>query len=99
MLKEWLSSTSPPTWSGLVQALSTALVGEQRLAEDIRKQYCRQDGEQATSPAPGEVFTVEIRMCKLIGKLGGRNKGWGEAAGEDMGEGEREEGRERERRE
>ena len=56
MLKQWLSSTSPlPTWSGLVQALSSAPVGEKRLAEEIRKQYCHQDGEQATGPAPGEV--------------------------------------------
>ena len=55
MLKQWLSSTSSPTWSGLVQALSSAPVGEQRLAEEIREQYCHQDGEQATGPAPGEV--------------------------------------------
>ena len=56
MLKRWLTSISPPpTWSGLVQALSSAPVGEQRLAEEIRKQYCHQDGEQATGPAPGEL--------------------------------------------
>ena len=56
MLIKWLSSTSPPpTWSGLVQSLSSALVGEQRLAEEVREQYCHQDGEQATGPAPGEV--------------------------------------------
>ena len=56
MLQKWLTSTSPPpTWSGLVQALSSAPVGEKRLAEDIRRQHCLQDGEQATGPAPGEV--------------------------------------------
>ena len=56
MLKRWLTSISPPpTWSGLVQALSSAPVGEERLAEEIRKQYCHQDGEQATGPAPGEL--------------------------------------------
>ena len=56
MLKQWLSSISPhPTWSGLVQALLSAPVGEKRLAEEIREKYCHQDGEQATGPAPGEV--------------------------------------------
>ena len=56
MLQKWLTSVSPPpTWSGLVQALSSAPVGEERLAEEIRQQYCHQDGEQATGPAPGEV--------------------------------------------
>ena len=55
MLKQWLSSTSSPTWSDLVQALSSGPVGEKRLAEEIREQYCHQDGEQATGPAPGEV--------------------------------------------
>ena len=56
MLHEWLNSIpSPLTWSNLVQALSSASVGEKRLAEEIREQYCHQDGEQATGPAPGEV--------------------------------------------
>ena len=56
MLKQWLCNTSPPPmWSGLVQALSSELVGEKRLSEEIREQYCHEDGEQATGPAPGEV--------------------------------------------
>ena len=56
MLQQWLTSVSPrPTWSGLIQALSSEPVGEKRLAEEIRKQYCHQDGEQATGTAPGEV--------------------------------------------
>ena len=54
MLTQWLSSVSPPpTWSDLVQALLSAPVEEKRLAEEIREQYCHQDGEQATGPAPG----------------------------------------------
>ena len=54
-LKQWLSNTSPlPTWSGLIQALSSEPVGEKRLAEDIREQYCHQDGEQATALESGE---------------------------------------------
>ena len=57
MLKKWLISTSPPpTWSGLLQALSSEPVGERRLVEEIRRQYCHEDGEQATGPAPGEVW-------------------------------------------
>ena len=52
MLQMWLNSVSPPpTWSGLVQALSSALVAEQRLAKDIRAKYCHQDGEQTTPGA------------------------------------------------
>ena len=63
MLMKWLSSTSPPpTWSSLVQALSSAPVEEKRLAEEIREQYCLQDGEQATGPAPGEGRAVSICM-------------------------------------
>ena len=59
MLQKWLTSTSsPPTWSGLVQALSSGPVGEKRLAEEIRKQYCQQDEEHATGPASGEGRTV-----------------------------------------
>ena len=41
MLKQWLTRTSPPpTWSGLVEALSSDPVGEKRLAETIHSQYC-----------------------------------------------------------
>ena len=59
MLKHWLTHTSitpPPTWSGLVQALSSAPVAEMRLAEEIREQLCYGDAEQATGSAPGEVW-------------------------------------------
>ena len=56
MLQKWLTSVSPPpTWDGLMQALSSAPVGQKRLAEEIREQYCHQDGKQATGPEPGEV--------------------------------------------
>ena len=41
MLIQWLTRTSPPpSWSGLVEALSSVLVGEKRLAEQIHTQYC-----------------------------------------------------------
>ena len=41
MLVVWLSRTSPPpSWSGLVEALSSEPVGEKRLAEQIHTQYC-----------------------------------------------------------
>ena len=65
MLQEWLKSVSPPpTWSGLVKTLSSAPVGEKRLAEEIREQYC---GQQATGPSPGEVCVhtfVEVLESK-----------------------------------
>ena len=41
MLKQWLTQTSPyPSWRGLVEALSSVLVGEKRLAEQIHTQHC-----------------------------------------------------------
>ena len=41
MLMEWLSSSSPdPSWSGLVEALSSEPVGEKRLAREIHCKYC-----------------------------------------------------------
>ena len=44
MLVEWLSTTSPPpTWSGLVEALSSDPLGEKRLADEIHSQYCVAD--------------------------------------------------------
>jgi len=60
MLKKWLSSTSsPPTWTSLIEALSSEPVGEKRLAEEIREKYSHQDDEQASSPAPGNGRTEE----------------------------------------
>ena len=41
MLMEWLSSSSPdPSWSGLVEALSSEPVREKRLAREIHSKYC-----------------------------------------------------------
>ena len=52
MLKKWLSNTSPPpTWTGLIEALSSEPVEEKELAEKIREKYSHQDDEQASSPA------------------------------------------------
>lgn len=55
MLKLWLADTSSPaTWSGLVQALLSVSVGEKELAEDTRKTRCSQNEEQTTGTAPSE---------------------------------------------
>ena len=41
MLKQWLTRDFPaPTWSKLVEALSSEPVGEQRLAKEIHTQHC-----------------------------------------------------------
>ena len=41
MLEHWLTRTTPaPSWSGLVEALSSEPVGEQRLASQIQSKYC-----------------------------------------------------------
>ena len=58
MLVEWLSRTSPaPSWSSLVEALSSEPVGERRLADEIHAKYCTpcdgQDGENIDSEAAG----------------------------------------------
>ena len=79
MLQEWLNSVSPPpTWSDLVQALSSATVGQNRLAEDIKQQYCHQDGEQATGPAPGEICyrSKSMYRCTYVAKKGRKERKW-----------------------
>ena len=71
MLIEWLTSVSPPpTWSSLVQALSSEPVREKLLAKEIRERYCHQDREQATGPAAGGVCeqieaTGHVRMIHV----------------------------------
>ena len=54
MLVEWLSRTSPaPSWSSLVEALSSEPVGEKRLADEIHGKYCvtpEQTTGTSTSP-------------------------------------------------
>ena len=40
MLKHWMKNTSDPSWSGLVEALSSEPVGEKRLAREIHNKYC-----------------------------------------------------------
>ena len=41
MLMDWLSSSSPdPSWSGLVEALSSEPVAEKKLARAIQSKYC-----------------------------------------------------------
>ena len=47
MLIEWLSSSyPPPTWSDVVDALSSRPVGEKRLAEDIKTKDCTSSGSE-----------------------------------------------------
>ena len=60
MLQQWLVHLwTPPTWSSLIQALSSGVVGEMGLAEVIRMRCCHQDGQQAAGPAPGAVHVQE----------------------------------------
>ena len=70
MLVEWLSRTSPaPSWSSLVEALSSEPVGEKRLADEICAKYCapcdEQDSEIVNSEATGKCTLVF--MHKLLG--------------------------------
>ena len=42
MLLHWLKTVDPPpTWEGLACALESHTVGEPRLAEQLRTEYCR----------------------------------------------------------
>ena len=69
MLQVWLNTeSSPPTWSDLVQALSSPVVGENRLAEEIRMKYCHGDGEQPSGPAPGEVWRKDMGGMETRGQ-------------------------------
>ena len=44
MLFEWLKKVEPPpTWEGVACALESRVVGEARLAEQLRMKYCKKD--------------------------------------------------------
>ena len=46
MLKQWLTRDSPPpSWSGLVEALSSEPVREERLARGLHAKYCATEEE------------------------------------------------------
>ena len=45
MLFHWLKKVDPPpTWEGLACALESRTVGEPRLAEQLRTEYCKTEG-------------------------------------------------------
>lgn len=48
MLSIWLNKTDhyPPTWQRLVDALSSRSVGQQGIAEKIKKTYCTEDKDE-----------------------------------------------------
>ena len=82
MLKQWLSRMSPaPSWSALVEALSSEPVGEKRLAGEIHRQFClpheqanhEEAGAEATldaGPSTQEVLVSQIqRLQGVFGKL------------------------------
>ena len=39
-LKTWLKTYSSPTWSNIVDSLRSSVVGEVRLADDLKHKYC-----------------------------------------------------------
>ena len=52
MLKQWLTRDSPPpSWSCLVEALSSEPVEEKRLARDIQTKYCATQEESVDQAA------------------------------------------------
>ena len=59
MLKQWLSRTSPgPSWSGLVEALSSEPVGEKRLASQIQSTYCTTQDNSGDTGTKGLSLTL-----------------------------------------
>ena len=58
MLLRWLKQVDPPpTWEGLACALESPTVGEPRLAEQLRTQYCK------TTQAAGQ---LSYSFCRMI---------------------------------
>ena len=57
MLFHWLKKVDPPpTWEGLACALESRTVEEPRLAEQLRRKYCKTEG------ASGQLYTVMLYM-------------------------------------
>ena len=55
VLKKWLRRVNPyPTWKAIVDALKSAAVGEQMLAEQLERLYSKQDSTRSLlSAQPG----------------------------------------------
>ena len=51
VLKVWLRKTNPyPTWKAVVDALRSAVVGEERVAKQLEDLYCKQDSFSSAHP-------------------------------------------------
>ena len=71
MLVAWLSSDSPPpSWSALVEALSSEPVGEKRLAGEIQTKYCATQEESVDqaegNQSAGDPCVTCITQCHII---------------------------------
>ena len=71
MLKQWLNCDSPPpSWSALVEALSSEPVGEKRLAGEIQTKYCATQEESVDqaegNQSAGDPCVTCITQCHII---------------------------------
>ena len=55
VLKKWLRRVNPyPTWKTIVDALKSIVVGEEKLAQKLEDEYCKQDNTRSPPSAqPG----------------------------------------------
>jgi len=60
VLKKWLRRVNPySTWKAVIDALKSAVVGEQMLAQQLEDLYCKQDNTRSLSSAQpgGRIWT------------------------------------------
>ena len=70
MLKKWLRKVNPyPTWKAVVDALKSVVVGEQKLAQQLEDEYCKQDNTRSPSSTQPGGYVVHnkgeesIKLC------------------------------------
>ena len=67
MLEHWLTRTSPgPSWSGLVEALSSEPVGEKRLARQIRTKYCDTQDDNGDNVTTGMHLPITFPFSHYV---------------------------------
>ena len=60
-LKTWLKTYSSPTWSNIVDSLRSSVVGEVRLADDLKHKYCSTENTSSASTRPVTPTPVTVQ--------------------------------------
>ena len=67
-LKTWLKTYSSPTWSNIVDSLRSSVVGEVRLADDMKHKHCSTENTSsaATRPVTPTPVTVQLTTSQHL---------------------------------